>query len=160
MVVRVINATQRRSTIDHSGGKGEAYGMKVLCATTELAAAEVNSTINFGRIPSNARILSSSRLYNDDLATSGSPTLDVGLINVDGNITDDVDAIGNGFALSSAATDVLVVSDAINSGLPAWDFVNAQTSDPGGEFIVRGVVLDASTTATGTVTLELHYYLD
>lgn len=160
MAVLTVKATQRRPHVDKAGGKGEAYGMKVLCATTELAAADSSSTINFGRIPSNARILSSSRMYNDDLASSGLPTMDIGLVAVDSNITSDPDAIGNGFALSSAGNDVLIVSDAANAGLPAWDFVNAQTSDPGGEFIVQGQVKDAATTATGTVTLELHYYLD
>ena len=160
MAVLTKKATERRAEVNKAGGKGEAYGMKVLCATIELAAATTLSTVDFGRIPSNARILSSSRMYNDDLATNTSPTMDWGLLNVDGNITDDVDAIGNGFTLSAAANDVLIVSDATNAGLPAWDFVSGQASDPGGEFIVQGIVVDASTSQTGTVTLELHYYLD
>src|SRR3990167_9150249 len=150
-------ATQRRSAANLVvGGPGDAYSVKNLSATIELAASASGTTVTFGRIPSNARILGSSRLYNDDLATSGSPTLDIGLIAVNSNITDDPDAINDGLALSSAGSDVLVVKDAANVGLPAWDFVNAQTSDPGGEFIVRGVVKDAATTATGTITLDLY----
>lgn len=155
------SATQRRSADNLVvGGPGDAYSVKNLCATVELAAASSGDTVTFGRIPSNARILPSSKLYNDDLATSGSPTFDIGLINVDSNITDDPDAIGNGFALSSAGDSVSIISDMANAGLPAWDFVNAQTSDPNGEFIVRGVVKDAATTATGTITLDLYYVVD
>lgn len=154
-------ATQRRASDDLVvGSAGYAYSVKNLCATVELAASSSGDTVTFGRIPSNARILPSSRLYNDDLATSGSPTFDIGLINVNSNITDDPDAIGNGFALSSAGSDVVIISDVANAGLPAWDFVNGQTSDPGGEFIVRGVVKDAATTATGTVTLDVYYVVD
>ena len=160
MPVLTEKAVQRRSTTNRAGGKGEAYDMHVLCSTIELAAADSTSTIDFGRIPSNARILSSSRLYNDDLATTASITMDIGLKAVDGNITDDPDALGNGFDVSAAVNDALVLSDAANAGLPAWDFVANQTSDPGGEFIVQAEIMDGDTTATGTVTLELCYYLD
>lgn len=155
------SATQRRAVDNLSvGGAGLASTVKNLCATIELAASASGDTVTFGRIPSNARILPSSRLYNDDLATSGSPTLDLGLINIDSNITDDPDAIGNGFVLSSAGSDVVVLSDLANAGLPAWDLVNGQTSDPGGDLTVQGVVKDAATTATGTVTLDLNYVVD
>lgn len=153
-------ATQRRDAADLVVGKGEAGNVKTLVATIELAAASSGDTIDFGYIPSNARILGSSTAYWDDLATSGSPTLDIGLIAVDDNITSDPDALNDGLALSSASTGSKVVKDAANYGLPAWDFVNGQTSDPGGSFIVRGVVKDAATTATGTVTAELYYVLD
>ncbi len=153
-------ATQRRSADDLAVGIGESYTVKNLCATVELAAASSGDTVTFGRIPSNARILGASRLYNDDLATSGSPTFDIGLIAVNSNITSDPDAINDGIALSSAGSDTLLVKDVANIGLPAWDFVASQTTDPGGEFIVRGVVKDAATTATGTITLDMYYVVD
>lgn len=152
------DATQRRAYADISVGKGESGSVKNLCATVELAASASADTVTFGVIPSNARILPSSRLYNDDLATSGSPTLDVGLTG--DQITDDDDAIGNGFALSTAGDGVTVISDIANAGLPAWDFVNAQTEDPQGNLTVVGTVRDAATTATGTVTLDLYYTMD
>lgn len=154
------DATQRRSATDLSVGKGESCAVKNLTATIELAAASSGDTIDFGYIPSNARLLASSRIYKDDLATSGSPTLDVGLIAVDGNITSDVDAINDGIALSDTTTEVTFLKDFTNAGLPAWDFVNGQTTDPGGSLLVRGVVKDAATTATGTVTVDLYYILD
>lgn len=153
-------ATQRRSADDLVVSVGEAYSVKNLTATVELAASASGDTITFGRIPTNARILSTSKVYWDDLATSGSPTLDLGLIGVDSNITDDPDALNNGLALSSASSGSDVIADFANSGLPAWDHVNGQTTDPKGELIVRGVVKDAATTQTGTVTLDLFYVVD
>lgn len=156
-------ATQRRALADLIAGQGLASKVINLCATVELAAAASGDTIDFGKIPSNARILPSTRLYNDDLATSGSPTLDIGLKSFTGSlnsVTADPDAIGNGFALSSAGSDVVAISDIANAGLPAWDFINGVTADPGGAFEVYGSVADAATTATGTVTLDLYYVID
>ena len=68
-------ATQRRSSTDAVTGNGIAGSVKTLPATVELAASASGDTIDFGKIPSNARILGISRLYNEDLATSGSPAL-------------------------------------------------------------------------------------
>jgi hypothetical protein len=159
----MATATERRQTAGISAGKGDAYNVKNLTATIELAASASGTLINVGYIPTNARILGSSRLYWDDLATSGSPTLDLGLIAVNGNITSDDDCLNDGLALSAVSTanvGAQVVKDFANAGLPAWDFVNGQTSDPGGVFLVRAVVRDAATTATGTVTFDLNYTLD
>ena len=157
------NAVQRRGADWLSAGKGDGGNQKTLCARVELTgAAASGDTITFGYIPSNARILPSSRLYNDDLATSGSATLDIGLAAVRGNLAnaDDPDAIGNGFALSSAGSDVVIISDITNAGLPAWDFVASETADPGGDLKVYGTVKDAATTAAGTVAIQIDYVID
>lgn len=154
----MADATERTAHPGLSVGIGEAATVKSKIATVELAASSAGTVVNFFKIPSNARILPSSRLYNDDLATSGSPTLDIGLKG--DQITDDPDAIGNGFAIDAAGSDVVVISDVANVGLPAWDFVNGQTSDPLGYLTVYGTVADAATTATGTVSLQLDYVLD
>lgn len=154
-------ATERRASPGVTPGKGDAHSVKLLvCATIELAASASGTTVKLGRIPSNARILAQGFIYNDDLATSGSPTLDIGLASVDSNVTSDPDAINNGIALSSATTTTTVLADPANAGLPAWDLVAGVTSDPGGELDVYGSVKDAATTATGTVTVELYGYLD
>ena len=64
-------------------GNGEAGSVKAKVATVEVsAAASVNSTYSFGKIPSNARILGISEFSTDDLASSGSPTIDFGLFAV------------------------------------------------------------------------------
>lgn len=153
------NATIRKATKTASG-KGEGAGVKVLPATIELAASSSGATVKFGTIPSNARLLGMGRIYNDDLATSGSPTLDIGLGSVDSNITSDPDALTNGIALSSATTTREVLADAANVGKYAWELVSGQTTDPKGLLDVYGTVKDAATTATGTVSLELYYTLD
>lgn len=154
-------ATERRSSPGITPGKGDANSVKVLVsATVELAASASGTTVKLGRIPSNARIMANGFIYNDDLATTGSPTLDIGLASVDSNVTSDPDAINNGIALSSATTTTTVLADPANAGLPAWDLVNGVTSDPGGELDVYGSVADASTTTTGTITVEILGYLD
>jgi len=154
-------ATERRGSAGIVPGKGDANSVKVLCsATIELAASASGQTVKFGRIPSNARILPQGFIYNDDLATTGSPTLDIGLASVDSNVTSDPDAINNGIALSTATTTTTVFADPANAGLPAWDLIASVTSDPGGELEVYGSVADASTTQTGTITVALLGYLD
>jgi hypothetical protein len=85
-------ATERRNNTGIVAGIGSAYDAKVLTATVELAASASGVTTKIGRIPSNARIALHSDIYWDDLATSGSPTLDVGLGSVGSNITSDPDA--------------------------------------------------------------------
>ena len=157
------NATQRRAGTNIASGKGDAATIKTLVATVEIPATSASAdTVTFGYIPSNARILPSSRLYNDDCATSGSPTLDIGLGAVNSNLAnaDDPDAIGNGFALSSAGSDVVVISEIANVGLPAWDFVASEASDPGGVLKVYGTVRDAATVAAGTASIQIDYTLD
>ena len=154
-------ATERRDATGVIPGKGDAHNVKVLVsATIELAASASDTTIKFGSIPSNARILPLGFIYNDDLATTGSPTLDIGLGSVDSNITSDPDAINNGIALSSATTTTTVLADPANAGLPAWDLVSGVTSDPGGVLDVYGSVKDASTTQAGTISVELLGYVD
>ena len=157
-----VNATQRRGADWLSAGKGDGGNVKSLCATHELAASASGTTVTFGYIPSNARILGSSRLYHDDLATSGSPTLDLGIGAVNSNLAnaDDPDALTNGVDITAAGSDVLVFSDIANIGLPAWDLVASETSDPGGDLKVYATVKDAATNAPGTVTVQIDYVID
>ena len=155
------DATERKANSGLVPGKGESGNVKALiCSTIELAASASGVTVKLGRIPANARILPTGLIYNDDLATSGSPTLDIGLGSVNSNVTSDPDAINNGIALSSATTTTTVMADAANAGKRAWEFVSGQTTDPGGELDVYVSVKDAATTATGTVTVELYGYFD
>lgn len=152
-------ATQRKvGTV--AAGKGEALNTKSLVATIELAASASGTTVKLGTIPSNARLMPTGLIYNDDLATSGSPTLDLGLGSVDSNVTSDPDAINNGIALSSATTTTTVMAEPANAGKKAWEFVNGQSTDPKGLLDVYATVKDAATTATGTISVELRYTLD
>lgn len=155
------DATQRTAGENLVPGKGEGSNVKrLVCSTIELAGTSSGGTVFFGRIPSNARILPTGLIYNDDLATSGSPTLDIGLGSVGSNITSDPDALNNGIALSSATTTTTVLADPANAGKYAWEFVSGQTSDPGGSLDVYGTVKDAATNATGSLVVELYGTLD
>lgn len=154
-------ATERRPQSGIIPGKGEAHNLKVLVsATVEIPATASGQTFKFGRIPANARISGRSKIYWDDLTTSGAATFDLGLGSVGSNVTSDPDALSNGHDVTSAGS-----ADALagisNYGLPAWDLVAAVTEDPKGELDVYGTVVDAATAGlTGTVTLELLGYLD
>lgn len=154
-------ATERKASTGLAAGKGDAQTVKALVVSTiELAASASGTTVRLGTIPSNARLLPTGLIYNDDLATSGSPTLDIGLGSVDSNVTSDPDAINNGLALNSATSTTTVMADPANAGKYAWQFVNGVTEDPGGLLDVYASVKDAATTATGTVTVELYGYFD
>ena len=157
----VFTATERRAHLLAATSHGGAYGKKNLTATIELAAqATFPHTIVFGRIPSNARIAASSAIHWDDLATA-TTTLDLGLGAVNGNLTnaDDPDALNVGLDVTSAGS-AAAVADHANYGLPAWDYVASEATDPGGELKVYATVADALTTGTGTITLSLDYYVD
>ena len=159
MAVVALRATPRGLT------KGAVHGlggtMKVLTATVEVGSSDTNASVyTFFRVPSDARILGTSREWHDDLASTGSPTLDIGLFAVDGNITSDDDAFNDGLDAASAGTGVSLVKDIANYGKRAWEFVNGQTSDPGGSFDIKVTLQDAAVNVGGTVTLELHYMED
>lgn len=156
----MADATERRDSAGVVSGKGDAASVKVLLSTIELASTTSGGTIDFGDIPADARIVGGvSTVYWDDLATSGAPTLDLGFAAVDGNITDDPDALNDGLDVTTAGSNA-VVKDKADHGKAAWEYVNGQSDDPGGALTVQGQVKDAPTNATGTVTLELLYYMD
>lgn len=153
-----FTATERRSANNLAVGQGAAYTVKNLCSTVTITAATATgSTIDFGNIPSNARILGASTLYWDDLGTGTAPDIDLGLVG--SQITNDVDALNDGLD-GASATSARVVKDIANIGLPAWDYVNGQTTDPGGVFGVQGIFTTAATDTEGDVTLDLYYVID
>lgn len=163
MATTIVQRLNQDTSAQRAMGLGLSGQVKCLPVTVELAASASGTTVDFGFIPSTARVLGISKVYNDDLATSGSPTLDIGLKAGAGNytsVTADPDAIGNGFALSSASTGTKALSEIANVGLPAWDLVNGLTADCGGTLTVYGSVVDAATTASGTVSIELYYTVD
>jgi len=154
-------ATERRASPGVVPGKGDANSLKVLCTSTvELGAtAASGTTYSFGRIPSNARISGLSKIYWDDLTTTGAPTFDLGLASVDSNVTSDPDALSNGHDVTSASSAAALTA-IVDYGLPAWDLVASVTADPGGDLDVYGSLKDAAVAGGGTVTVEILGYLD
>ena len=159
-------ATVRRAVKGLIFGKGDAGNLKALgVRTIELAPSASGTVVDFNlRIASTDRIDLSSSIFYDDLATSGAPTLDVGLYAVDSNITSDDDCLNDGLTLATAvtwATRAPLIKDAANAGKQAWEYVNGVTSDPGGFFDVKGIVRDAATvTNTGSIVLDMKVYND
>ena len=156
-----LTATERRSHLLAATSHGGAYGVKTLCSTVTVpASTTITSTINFGRIPSNARLLGTSRFHSGVLG--GTSKLDFGLKAVNGNLAnaDDPDALSANHDASGALTDGLLVTTYADYGLPAWDFVASETSDPGGELGVYGTITDLTTTVEGVVTIQMDYYID
>lgn len=152
--VRGILATQ---------GIGQAGDSKSKVVTVEVtSAASVNSTYFSQRlrIPSNARILGSGIIYFDDLASTGSPTLDIGLFGVDDNITDDDDALNDGIDVFTGASSSPIVKNISNYGKRAWEFVSGLTEDPRSQLDIRVTLKDAAANTGGTITIELHYTID
>lgn len=159
MAVETVSATKRGN--NNAAGHGLASSVKVLVATGEMpAAASASSVIDFGEIPNNARILPQSAVYWDDLASSGSPTLDIGLFAVNGNIASDDDAFKADLDVATSATSSALVTAIESFGKRAWEFVNGQTSAPQGNLAVKGTIKDAAVNTGGTITLVLYYTVD
>lgn len=161
---RVI--TNLLATIRAMAAPGLAGGkVRVWSETVEVGSADsATSTYHMARLPSNARIMGASKIWWDDLASAGSPTIDIGVFNPSGlsGITDDPDAINDGMdaATANTATGLTVVKDPANIGKRLWEFVNGQTSDPQQELDVKLTLADADVNVGGTVTIELYYTLD
>ncbi len=153
-------ATELRNVQGLVTGPGDAGTLKLLgSATIELAASTANDTVKFCRIPASARISSISLVSWDDLASTGAPTLDMGLGTVDGNITSDPVALSNGHDVTAAGSSA-IVGDIANYNKKAWELVSGQSTDPSGFLDVYGTIVDASTNIAATVTVEVYGYLD
>src|SRR5690606_6871592 len=88
----------------------DGYTAIVIDSTVEAAAAaSAGSVYTMMRIPTNARIHNLSEMSWDDLASSGSPTLDIGFSPVDGNFTLNATALNDGLDAATATTSAKVV---------------------------------------------------
>ena len=155
-------ATERRAHLLSATSHGGAYTVKNMTSTIELAATTtIGLTVDFGRIPSNARLLGSSTI-DFDANIAATAQIDLGLAAVNGNLAnaDDPDALSNSHDLSAGGTTQLAITAFADYGKPAWDFVDSETSDPGGELMVYGTTTDAATTLVGTITVSMDYYID
>lgn len=160
MAVVTLTAT-RRGVTGSVPANGLAGKVQSITATVEAGSADTStSTYTFARIPSDVRILGTSRAWWDDLASTGSPTLDIGLFAVNSNITSDDDALNDGLDAASAGTGTAVIKDIANYGKKAWEFVNGQTTDPGGLLDVKITLQDANLNVGGTITMQLDYIKD
>jgi len=125
------------------------------------AAASATSTYLIATLPSSARLSDLSYMSWDDLATTGSPTLDIGVFTpsyrTDSPITDDADAINDGLDAATATRRSSFIKTIDNVHLPLWDHVASQTSDPGGMLDIKISLLDAACDSGGTIQGEIFY---
>ena len=161
MAVEALTATRRHKFALNSANANAVPKMANLVAvasTVEVtAAASATSTYTMARVPSNARLMAMSTLYFDDLASSGAPTLDIGLAG--SQITDDPDALNDGIDCATAAGSSRMIKEIADAGKFAWELAG-ETSDPGGMLEIYVSILDAATNTGGTMTLELVYSVD
>lgn len=139
-------------------GQGEAGNQKVVYASKSVTARADGDTLKMLRVPSNARIGAGSTVYWDDLETTNSPTMDVGVGSVDNNITSDPDALLAGLDVTSAGSSALI-ADHANYGKQLWELAGL-SEDPNGPLDIYFSFVDAATDTTGDVTLKLEYTLD
>lgn len=132
----------------------------VMDSTVEVAAAASAASIyTFARIPTHARVHGLSEVAFDDLASTGSPTLDFGFAAVDSNFTTDDDALNDGIDVATAAGTARLVKDHADYGKMVWELLGL-SEDPGGFADVTGTIKDAATNTGGTVTMTLVYSVD
>jgi hypothetical protein len=155
------NATLRSNLILGTNQvKASRLGAMVIDSTVEVAAgASVASVYTMFRIPSISRVHGLSWVAFDDLASTGSPTIDIGFAGVDENITDDDDALNDGIDVSTAAGTARMIKDHANYGKTAWEILGL-SADPGGFLDVIITIKDAATNTGGTVTATLVYSID
>jgi hypothetical protein len=131
--------------------------------TVETASDDsANSTYLMAVLPSNARIVHTSRVYWDDLASSGSPTLDFGLFPIrTGDFTGDDDALkADADAATVNITGIMLVADPANLGKQLWQFVNGLTADPKCDMYLKITLKDAAVNIAGTITTCIDYTID
>lgn len=132
---------------------------KVALATTDIDASDI---IHMGPIPSNA-VITSIKLFNDDLDSNGSPTLaaNVGLYYADGTVIS--------AACIATAITTLQASNVVGAEVrfeaanittvdsEAWA-LGGLSVDPGGMFYVSLTISNAAATAAaGDVVMVIEY---
>ena len=154
------NATTRGRTVLGTRQTVVQSRLVLETATVEVAAAASAASVYvMHRIPSAARIYGMSKVYFDDLASTGSPTIDFGIKAINANVTTDNDALNDGVDVFTAAGSASWIKDVANYGKQAWEFSSA-TSDPGGMIDLTITILDAATNTGGTITSELVFSTD
>lgn len=157
-----LKSTVKRNAADAIPGPGEGTNLKYLVATKSVTARTAGHTMKIATLPSNARLAGSSLISFDDLASSGSPTLDAGIAaNSDpaNAYTADPDALNDGIDIATAAGTAKLIKDHANYGKALWELFGL-TSDPGILLDIYVSFVDANTNATGDVTVEIFYFFD
>lgn len=154
----------RRNAADAIPGPGEGTNLRYLITTKSVTARTAGNTLKVATLPWTARIAGNSLISFDDLASSGSPTIDAGTAaNTDPKnaITADPDSLTDGIDVFTSATGgtAKLIKDHANYGKTLWE-LHGLTADPGGLCDIYLSFVDANTNVTGDVTTEIFYFFD
>ncbi len=168
----VITATGARTTGLLAGTSGiQTLGevrlnggrVRVIQDTAELTTPDSTSTVHLARLPSNATLIRSGcRVWWDDLASIGSPTVDIGTFNQSGftGLTDDDNSLYDGGDLATAQTvGVYLIIDHADQYKKLWELAGA-TADTQKAIDIKATVQDANCNASGTFSWCITYTID
>lgn len=161
MAVENLSGTYRTTSRQY-GSPGMGCDIKLLPITVEVsAAASATSTYALGRLPSNARFTEQTKVYFDDLASTGSPTIDIGIryISTAGVSTFDDDALKADVDVATAAGSTTILADIANYGKRLWEIAGL-SEDPMCNVDLVMTIKDAATNTGGTVTAMWYYFVD
>jgi hypothetical protein len=139
--------------------------MRVACGTKALAAGDLSAgdTVMLCMVPTNASVLS-IKLFNDDLDSGTTLTVNIGLYTADGNVTaKDVDCYASADTTARAAvlvgTELAFEARNINlMGQKVWEDAG-DSSDPGGHYLI-GFESDAAGDTAGDISWIVTYVVD
>jgi len=137
-------------------GAGPSQKLVVVQRTIEVTAGATNaSTYSVCSVPANAQLVGYlSKIQWDDLASTGSPTIDVGLFG--DQITADDNALQDGLDVTSASSAILPNLFQAD-GKEFWEYVSGQTTNPGGDLEIRITLQDAAANSGGTLNAAIAY---
>lgn len=156
----VVNLTAtRRGIASAVPTHGDASNViRIPCHVTVGAADSATSTYTLCQVPYNARL--GGTAYWDDLASSGSPTLDFGLKSGTRSMTADPDALSDGHDAATINHAGRSIIDPSKRGKFAWQLAG-ESSDPGqGTYTVYVSLVDADVNVGGDLAVDVEYTLD
>lgn len=126
------------------------------------AGASASSTYFCFKLPSNTIITGNVSRWKGDgtIWSSSAYTVNLGILGVDDNITDDDDAFQSEVITAGATADfdTIIISDSADYGKELWEFVDGQTEDPGG-FLEIAVTLQSAVDNGGDFSINLGYLI-
>lgn len=158
MAVVTLTATQRgiNGVVPTHGDASNV--VRRYCHQTVGAADSATSTYTLCQVPFNARL--GGCAYWDDLASSGSPTLDFGLKSGTRSITADPDALSDGHDAATINHAGRAIVKPANLGKYAWELAGESANPGQGTYTVYASLVDADVNVGGNLAVEVEWTLD
>lgn len=144
-----------RNDADTENVSTPRIGTNIECCTVEVAAgADAGSVYTGPKLPLTCRLHGISMVAWDDLASTGSPTLDIGITGDDDCLVADIDLT------SAATTAVSAIADHANWGKELWELAGLTLEQSKQRRNVILTIKDAACNTGGTVSMSLAYSID